>query len=89
MVNSIEKFGLPIDESKDESQRQVRSFNYARVTPTPLENVRIVSLSPDCLNWIGMDGWQQKVEAGQLASLLSGNTLFPGSKPLSHCYCGH
>ena len=89
MVNSIEKFGLPIDESKDESQRQVKGYNYSRVTPTPLENVRIVSLSKDCLKWIGMQGFEQKAGEKDFAEVLAGNTLFPGSKPLSHCYCGH
>ena len=28
-------------------------------------------------------------EAKELAELLSGNKLFEGSQPFSHCYCGH
>ena len=45
-VNSIKKFGLPIDENKENSLKQVKGFNYSKVTPTPLKNVSISSMSP-------------------------------------------
>jgi len=54
MVNSVHTFGLPIDENPENDLKQVRKFNYSKVTPTPLENVHIASLSKDCMQWIGL-----------------------------------
>lgn len=91
MINSIEAFGLPIDENRKNELKKVRGYNYSRVTPTPLENVRTLSLSSDCMKWIGLGSFstQQAYKNVRLAELLSGNMLFEGSKPISHCYCGH
>lgn len=87
---------MPIDESQKASaskqqfhkyrkQETVRGFNYSKVAPTRLENVRLVSLSEPCMKWIGLkmpkvdQTSQASGEAKELAELLSGNKLFDGS----------
>ncbi len=40
-MNSIEKFGLPIDENKENTTKKVRGFNYSKVIPTQLKNVSL------------------------------------------------
>ena len=73
----------------------MRGCNYSKVVPTPLENVRVGSLSEPCMKWIGLkmpkldQGSKASGEAKELAELLSGNKLFEGSEPFAHCYCGH
>lgn len=89
MINSVETFGLPIDPSKKNELKQVKGYNFSRCTPTPLDNVRIGSLSKDCMNWIGLGAVAEDTSNGTLADLLCGNRLFEGSNPISHCYCGH
>ena len=80
--NTVISCGLPIDENKENNLKQVRGFNFSYVTPTPLDNVRIGSLSDPCMKWIGMEEFKD-------AEVLSGNKLLKGSKPIAHCYCGH
>ena len=74
--------GLPIDENKDNERKPIRGYNFSYVKPTPLDNVRIGSLSVPCMKWIGMQNFKDP-------EVLSGNKLLEGSKPISHCYCGH
>jgi hypothetical protein len=45
-VNSIVNFGLPIDENKDNTMGQVRGYNYSKVIPSPLNNVKLSIYSP-------------------------------------------
>jgi len=52
-INSVYKFGLPT-ENKPNNTRQVKGFNYSKVMPTPLNNVRIGVLSKPCLEWMGV-----------------------------------
>jgi uncharacterized protein YdiU (UPF0061 family) len=88
-ANTVKTFGLPVDENKDNTAKQVRGFNFSKVTPTELANVRIASLSPACFEWLGVEMPQTEDEKKAAAELLSGNVLFEGSEPFSHCYCGH
>jgi len=53
-INSIKNFGLPIDENKENKTKQVKGFNYSKVTPSPLKNVKLVSYSESCMKWIGL-----------------------------------
>jgi hypothetical protein len=53
-VNSIVNFGLPIDENKDNTMGQVRGFNYSKVIPSPLNNVKLSIYSPQCMKLIGL-----------------------------------
>lgn len=55
--------------------------------PTPVENPRIASLSPSCMDWIGLNNVQKSDK--EMAEMLCGNRLFEGSEPIAHCYCGH
>jgi uncharacterized protein YdiU (UPF0061 family) len=89
MENTVRKFGLPIDENKKNDLKQVKGFNYSYVTPTPLDNVRIASLSAPCMQYLGLKMPSTPQEHKDLAELLSGNKLFNDSHPISHCYCGH
>ena len=44
--NSIFASGLPIDENPKNEMKPIRGFNYSKVTPTPIEEPYIGSLSP-------------------------------------------
>jgi serine/tyrosine/threonine adenylyltransferase len=85
----VKSFGLPFDENVEKKLAQVRGKNYSKVKPTPLEQVRIVSLSKPAMDWLGMPIPTSAEEKQGLAERLSGNELFEGSDPFAHCYCGH
>eukprot|EP00347_Sterkiella_histriomuscorum_P006137 403353926 len=81
-----------IDENPGNKIRQVPGYVYSKVTPTPLKNPCIVSLSPKCLELLDLkyDDIMQNDKFKKLyAELFSGNKLLQGSIPISHNYCGH
>jgi len=78
---------LPVDETYDKSQRQVRGACFSRVETTPLENPRTVIYSTDALGLLGLP--ESELKRTEFAEFFSGNRLLSGSKPAAHCYCGH
>ena len=60
--------------------------------PTPLVNPRIGALSQSSCELIGLEIdkiMESEETQREYAELLCGNTLFEGSIPISHNYCGH
>ena len=53
-INTVIKFDLPIDTNIDNDLKLVRGFNFSRVKPTPLKNVKIAAVSVPCLDWMGI-----------------------------------
>eukprot|EP01064_Diplonema_japonicum_P008966 TRINITY_DN16434_c0_g1_i2.p1 TRINITY_DN16434_c0_g1~~TRINITY_DN16434_c0_g1_i2.p1 ORF type:complete len:622 (+),score=128.31 TRINITY_DN16434_c0_g1_i2:1228-3093(+) len=76
--------GLPVDESKVMSQREVRGACFSLVELTPLTNPRTVAVSKEALALLDIDETDNSIAAS-----LSGSKLIPGSQPAAHCYCGH
>ena len=88
-VNSVFKYGLPVDENTSNERQQVRGYNYSKNKPTSLKNVRIGALSKPCMKYIGLQIPNGNEQEKELAELLSGNQKFDESISFSHCYCGH
>ncbi|CAH8839028.1 unnamed protein product [Trichobilharzia szidati] len=78
---------LPVDDGPN-TIRSVRNACFARVNPTKVDNPRLVILSPDVLNLLDIES-DKSEETNSLVEYLSGNKLWPGSDPASHCYCGY
>ena len=75
---------LPIETSGDYLiQRPIPNACFSLVKPTPLENPKLVSHSPEALKLIGLQ-WDD-----DLIDYFSGNIEIPGAKYAAHCYCGH
>ena len=75
---------LPIETSGDYLiQRPIPNACFSLVKPTPLENPKLVSHSPEALQLIGL-AWDD-----DMIDYFSGNVEIPGAKYAAHCYCGH
>ena len=78
---------LPVDESYNTSQRQVRGACFSRVSTTPVKNPKTVICSVDAMGLLGLP--ESELNRTEFAEFFSGNRLLCGSKPAAHCYCGH
>ena len=78
---------LPVDESRDISQRQVRGACFSRVLTTPVQNPKTVLYSADAMHLLGL--LESELNRPEFAEHFSGNRQLPGSEYAAHCYCGH
>jgi len=78
---------LPIDESRDTSQRQIRGACFSRVSTTPVKNPKTVVYSTDAMGLLGLP--ESELIRPEFAEFFSGNRLLAGAEPAAHCYCGH
>jgi uncharacterized protein YdiU (UPF0061 family) len=67
--------------------RQLEGF-YQATTPDPVAKPRLLRLNNALADELGV-GALGNLAHGELASLFTGNTLFPGSDPLAQAYAGH
>ncbi|VDO77120.1 unnamed protein product [Schistosoma margrebowiei] len=89
---------LPIDNGSN-SIRSVPNACFTQVSPTRIDNPRVVLFSLDALSLLNirhevdyLDEQNCKEKTGEtnhLVEYLSGNKLWPGSDPTAHCYCGY
>jgi len=78
---------LPVDQSRDTSQRQVRGACFSIVSLTPIINPKTVIYSKDAMGLLGL--LESELKRPEFADFFSGNRLLYGSEPAAHCYCGH
>ncbi|CAJ0927953.1 unnamed protein product [Ranitomeya imitator] len=83
---------LPVEpgDGQDEDavrSRQVPGVCFSPVRPSPVQEPRVVALSPPALALLGLQLGEEDEE--EAAMYFSGNRLLPGSEPAAHCYCGH
>jgi len=78
---------LPVDESYDTSQRQVRGACFSKVSTTPVKSPKTVIYSTDAMGLLGLP--ESELSRTEFAEFFSGNRLLPGSETAAHCYCGH
>jgi len=78
---------LPVDESRDTSQRQVRGACFSRVSTTPVTNPQTVVYSTGALGLLGLP--ESELDRPEFAEYFSGNRQLAGSEYAAHCYCGH
>jgi serine/tyrosine/threonine adenylyltransferase len=80
---------LFIKEVNNPKQPQkTRGCNYTKVQPTPVDNPKLIYLSPECSEMLGFDPQGLK-EDKETSEYLSGNKLVDKSNPVAHCYVGH
>ena len=78
---------LPIDKDELNYVRTVSGACFSLVKPTPVENPVLVAHSTEALSLLDID--PSKEPAEKFVQYFSGNSVFPGSQPAAHCYCGH
>lgn len=78
---------LPIDSVKENYVRTVNGACFSRVTPTPVDNPKLVVYSPTALSLLDLT--PDEIESEVFVEYFSGNKVLPGSEPAAHCYCGH
>ena len=78
---------LPVDDNLSNTVRETPGVVFARVTPTPVANPKLVSYSQSALELLDLPETEARREA--FVQYFSGNRLLPGTEPAAHCYCGH
>ncbi len=67
--------------------RQLPDHHYQSLTPSPLNNPRLISVNRNVAQKLGLD--LSSLNPQELAEFASGQKLFNGSKPLAMKYTGH
>ena len=79
---------LPSDPNTENRIRQVEGAAYTHVDPTPTgTEPQLVLASKEVANLIGLSF--DECSRPEFASIFSGNSQFPSSKPYAQCYGGH
>ena len=78
---------LPVDDNASNVVRETPGVVFARVSPTPVENPRLVSFSASALELLDLT--EEETTRKEFVEYFSGNRLLPGAEPVAHCYCGH
>src|ERR1700690_1321910 len=60
---------------------------YARVSPTPVRDPRIVKVNHPLARWLGID--PSRLDSPEGAQLLAGNAIPEGAAPIALAYAGH
>ncbi len=60
---------------------------YSRIDPTPVAAPRLIKFNAALAQDLGVD--LDATDPGQIAQVLSGNRMLPGSEPLAMAYAGH
>ncbi|HEY3493072.1 MAG TPA: YdiU family protein [Polyangiaceae bacterium] len=71
----------------DNSYARLPERFYARVSPTPVQNPRVVKVNRGLAELLGLDAEFLESPAG--AQLLAGNVVPDGAEPIAQAYAGH
>jgi uncharacterized protein YdiU (UPF0061 family) len=66
-----------------------KGCNFTYVEPTPINNPRLIYLSPLCCEFLKLDLKTMIENSDESAEYLSGNKLIVSSVPVAQCYVGH
>ena len=78
---------LPADTETRNFTRQVNGALWSAVTPTPVEEPRLLTFSEDMAAALGLAA--DKMHSPEMVAALGGNAVLPGSVPYATCYGGH
>ncbi|WP_289046483.1 protein adenylyltransferase SelO [uncultured Olleya sp.] len=78
---------LPADPITNNSRRQVPKACYSFVTPKPTANPKLIHVSPEMLDTLGLSENDAKTKA--FLNIFTGNTVLENTKPYAMCYGGH
>ncbi|MGH1471016.1 MAG: protein adenylyltransferase SelO [Cellvibrionaceae bacterium] len=89
MINIENTFvdALPADQETGNHRRQVNDACYSLVSPTPVRNPSLVSVSSEVAELLNFP--HDFLESASFLNLVSGNQLSKGMKPYAMCYGGH
>ncbi|GAB3226185.1 YdiU family protein [Hymenobacter seoulensis] len=74
------------EDSGDNRPRQVPGYTYSRVTPTPVQDPRLLAWSEDLAAYLGL---VRPPERGPAVDALAGNLVTSSMKPFAARYGGH
>lgn len=77
---------LPADPNRENRPRQVQQAAYSSVMPRAFASPKLVSLSADVAQLVGINPAEN---SERLAELFSGKKLLPAMQPFAMCYGGH
>ncbi len=82
---------LPGDADLTNVPRPVQGAAYSRVRPTPVAAPKLLAVSEEVAELLGMDRsvWDSGAERAAMAQLFSGNHLPANTDPYAACYGGH
>ncbi len=82
---------LPADPRTDEHRRQVVGACYSRVEPVKAAAPALIAWSAEMFERLGLElpNELDDEQRTELARVLAGNDLLPGSDPYAMCYGGH
>ena len=78
---------LPVESNMEIYSRTVAGACFSFVQPTPIDNPRLVMVSPSAMALLDLS--QYELERSDFVQYFSGNLLIQGSRTAAHCYCGH
>lgn len=78
---------LPADPNLENSRRQVDKACYSFATPKQTENPKLLHVSNDMLEAIGLSEHEAKTKA--FLNTFTGNTVLEDTTPYAMCYGGH
>ncbi|EAR00532.1 protein adenylyltransferase SelO [Maribacter sp. HTCC2170] len=78
---------LPADPILENSRRQVRGACFSLVTPRRTSNPKLLHVSNDMLQKIGLT--EKDVKNNSFLKVFTGNEVLPNTKPYAMCYGGH
>ena len=78
---------LPADNITDNNRRQVENACFSYVKPTPIQKTQLVHVSDDMTTEIGLS--QADTTTQLFTDFVTGNYIFPDTKPFAMCYGGH
>jgi len=77
---------LPADPIIDNYPRQVSEACYSFAEPTPPKKPELIHFSDEVLSLLGFD---EKQDVEWLTKIVSGQSIYPNTKPYAMCYGGH
>lgn len=78
---------LPADENIENSRRQVTEAVFSYVNPKETKTPKIIHTSQEMASNLGIT--EEETQSDFFKKIVSGNEVYPSSKPFAMCYGGH
>lgn len=78
---------LPADENLENFTRQVDNACFSYADPTPTKAPKLLHVNKDLAKQLGFK--KEDINSEAFLKLVTGNEIYPGTKPYAMCYAGH
>ena len=78
---------LPADANHENFTRQVENACYSLATPIKTKAPKLLHVNPQVANDLGFS--KEDISSQEFTNLITGNTVYPNTKPYAMCYGGH